>query len=90
LTDILARLGGDLLSPDMTCETDADCNHTLISPHCDELRSTCTPCADAVQQAQFGVHLGLCLASAGATCCQDPAAEPDCIVRACMIGCGAQ
>ena len=89
LEEILMRLGDDLFTPGMACSSDADCGRTLIRPRCEPQMQTCVPCADPAQQALFGTNLGFCLAAAGQTCCHDPKAAPDCIVRQCQLGCGA-
>ena len=90
LADIVERLRQDLLVADSTCATDADCGHTFITPACNQATAMCETCPDPLQQTLFGVHLGLCLGPAAERCCRDPAAAPDCIVRACATRCGDQ
>lgn len=89
LTEILARLNGDLVPGEKPrCRTDADCSQTFITPACDEASGSCVPCAGPLQQVAFGVGLGACLTGAAARCCRDPEAAADCIVKACAISCG--
>jgi len=90
LADIVARLHQDLLVPGSSCATDSDCSQTFITPICNVTTAMCERCPDPAQQSLFGVALSSCLVGAAHSCCRDPDAPPDCLVRACMIGCGAQ
>lgn len=87
LSEILARLNEDFLTREKPpCSTDDDCSQTFVTPACDEATRACVPCP-GVQQVTFGAALATCFVRAAGSCCRDPNAAMDCIVKACAIGC---
>jgi hypothetical protein len=86
----MASEAGDWLRTDQRCTMRSDCREALLTPECDRDTAQCVPCPMIVERTLYSSRLIGCIAERVALCCADPTAQPDCVFRGCVGGCGPQ